>query len=253
VFCSEFAPGFLRGGDWNMLRAAVPTTALPTVVFAGFHPDFIYVHKANDSTRNVLGPMGPYHSAIAIFAFRSGLSEPQALTLFDAAIYQRLGYFQVWDEASKHLLAQSKAAGIDLAQDFVRWTRRGCFMHTMNHPKAHVLFDVARAALARAGIKTPELDFDEFAFDPLAREFVLPLYPPLGERLGLRGSTLFRQAQPGRGGRVLSLADFVAESYRSYRRLPRAMLANPRVDVLLADEELSGALGAFARERAVPS
>jgi Polysaccharide biosynthesis enzyme WcbI len=87
-----------------------------------------------------------------------------------------LGYFDMWVPACAGLLAHAKATGTDLSQDLLRWTRRGCFMYTVNHPKAYVLFDVASALLARAELSALEVDSDDYALDPLANEYVSPVY-----------------------------------------------------------------------------
>jgi hypothetical protein len=214
------------------------------IAFAGFHPDVI-VHPPDSAPSR--GPMGPYHSAIVLFAFLAGLSVEEAEVLFDRAVFQMLGYFDVWAPACAGLLAQAKATGIDLSNDLPRWTRRGCFMHTVHHPKAHVLFNVAHALLVRVSISTQDVDFDDYALDPLAGDYIYPVYAPIAEALSLKGGYLFKQPGPGSRCRFLVLRRFIEESYNTYRRQQRSRLALAnRVTGLLDHAEIARTLQDFA-------
>jgi Polysaccharide biosynthesis enzyme WcbI len=248
VFCSDFPSGFVRGGNSDALQEFVGTIIrFPLVTFAGFHPDIIGINKTPDGSRIVFGPMGPYHSAIVLFAFRAGFSVDEAEALFDRAVFNILGYFDMWEPACAGFLAHAKATGTDLSGDIVRWTRRGCFMHTVNHPKAYVLFDIARSMLARVGISTADLNFDDYAFDPLASNYVCPVYEPIAESLGIKGSYLFKQNRGiRRRGGFLLLRQFIEESYRTYGRLQRTQLENTRVSGVLDHADTVRMLREFA-------
>lgn len=251
AFCGDFPRGFLRGGDADALRERLPALGrFPVIAFAGFHPDLIALQRTPGRPRNVIGPMGPYHSAIVLFAYRAGLSADQAEALFDGLAFQLLGYFETWDPACAALLDYGRSMGIDLSRDLIRWTRRGCFMHTVNHPKPHVLFDIARIILARAGIAAPDIEFDDFVRDPLAAGQVWPVYGPIAESLGLKGSYLFKQADAGRRrGGFLGLRQFIAGSYKTYGRRPRRELEHPRVSGLLDHADTVRTLCDLARTK----
>jgi Polysaccharide biosynthesis enzyme WcbI len=252
AFCADFPSGFVRGGDSSTLQELVGTIVrFPVITFAGFHPDTIYIQYTSGITRNLPGPMGPYHSAITLFAFLAGLSAAEANALFHPMIFQRLGYFDIWEPGCTSLLAHAASTGIDLSNDLLRWTRRGCFMHTVNHPKAYVLFDLARTALKRVAIAPPDINFDDYALDPLAGDYVYPVYPPIAEWLGIKGSYLFKQTRAGRQkGGFLLLRQFIEESYRAYARVKPAMLQNARVGAWLDDGETVRTLRDFAASNA---
>ena len=237
AFCCDFPNGFVRGGNSDALQKRVARMMrFPLIAFAGFHPDIIGIEKASNGLLS--GPMGPYHSAIVLLAFLAGFSIDEAEALFDRTVFQKLGYFDVWDSACKLLLAHAEASGVDLSSDLLRWSRRGCFMHTVNHPKAFVLFDIARALLMRIGICPAPVNFDDYAIDPLASDFVWPVYTPIAESLDLQGSYLFRQRRADRrNGAFFGLRQFVTASFHTYASVQRAQLANARVTALLDDEE----------------
>lgn len=244
-FCSDFPKGFVRGGESADLFRVSKAKRYPLIAYGGFHPDFMYVHSGRYSTNNLTGPMGPYHSAVAVFAFVVGLPAGETERLYRRAVYERLGYFETWKRSTDYLLSHAKQTGIDLTQPYLRWSRKGCFMHTPNHPKAHVLFDLAGAMLAHVGLPVADLDFDQFALDPLASQMILPLYPEVAEEFGLRGSYLFRLPRAAGGG-ALTLREFIRRSYRAYDSVPKAALANARTDAMMADADLVRALRALA-------
>jgi hypothetical protein len=253
AFCADFGAGFLRGGDSRALIAASAARGFPTVVFAGYHPDFIYLDPTGP-LRNVKGPMGAYHSALTAYGFLSGLTPEQNLALFVPRVFERLGYLSLWDSSRENLLGWGREAGLDLAPALLRWARRGCFMHTINHPRAYVLFDMAQVLLRSVGLQGSDIDFDDFALDPLASDVVLPVYEPIAEHLGIRGSYYFRTSHPVRGGKcVLTLREFIAHSYEAYAKLPRKQISNPRIRSIMGDRELSDELQALAsaKERRV--
>jgi hypothetical protein len=251
VFCSEFGNGIFRDGDYRTLQDRVESLVrFPQIAFAGFHPDIVCIDQAPGERRPVEGPMGAYHSAIVMFAYLAGLLADEAEALFDAEVFGRLGYLDLWEPAQALFLAQARETGIDLAREFLRWTRRGCFMHTINHPKAYVLFDVAKAMLARIGLSGADLDFEDFSVDPLASGPIWPVYAPIAESLGLKGSFLFRTRQSGRHQAMsLSLRRFIHETYRAYGALPRHRLEQPRVRSLLEDADTARMLRDFARAK----
>ncbi len=251
VFCSEFGKGIFRDGDYRTLQDRVETILkFPEIVFSGFHPDIVCTDQAPGEWRAVEGPMGPYHSAIVMFSYLAGLSPEEAEALFDAEVFRRLGYFDLWAPAQALFLERAREAETDLAQEFLRWTRRGCFMHTINHPKAYVLFDLAKAMLARIGLSGADINFEDFSIDPLASDYIWPVYEPIAESLGIKGSFLFR-ARTGRRRHApgLSLRQFIRGAYERYSALERGQIRQQRVRGLLEDPDTVRILRDFAKTK----
>lgn len=251
VFAQPFAPGFMPPGDANAAAAIEARASLyPTIVFPAFHPDMVYVGDLRNLAEASLvpSPLGHYHSAIALQGFLSGLTEAQTVALYREEVFARLGYFDGWTGAAGDLLRGGEAIGFPLERELLRWTRRGAFMHVLNHPKLFVLGDLARRLAEGAGFAPQPIEVDDYLADDLARDVVWPVYAPIAEHYGIAGSYTFKGKPRGSGPPPLyDLSGLVAASFAIYRAEPRARLTCPRIDAWTA---LPDADAIFAAGRA---
>jgi hypothetical protein len=164
----------------------------PSLAFSAYHPDLILISDPTRGNQLVNCATGPYHSALALFAYRAGWPAEAALRLYRREVFAALGYFQVWRGAAEALLDQGRQFGLDLSADFLRWANRGCFMYSINHPKPHVLYDIARKLLRGVGLTSEPIDFDTYAVDDIVRGYVFPVYPEIAEFYGVSGSYIFK-------------------------------------------------------------
>lgn len=233
VFSSIYLPRFKDGGTIETLRADPKVRLIPTIVFAAYHPDLVHVGVQDAATLGGLisGPMGHSHSAITLFSYLSGFSQDQALRLFSATVFERLGYLDLWAESVAYLRNLGDQADYALDTHLTRWARRGCFMHSINHTKLYVAADLARGLLAKAGIPYGDCDLDAFLPDDLGGLGSWPVYPEIAEHYGVPGSALFFKAESRRTGpaRTMTRAAFVAAAYAGYDRRPRGDLVCQRV------------------------
>ena len=242
VYAQPIPPGFLPPGDPAAFAARA--AAYPTVVFPAFHPDMVYVGGGDGAGlaagRLLPSPLGNfYHSAIVLFAYLQGLDEARTVALFREEVFSRLGYLGGWEAAAQDFLRNAEAAGLGLEREFLRWSRRGSFMHVLNHPKLPVLGDIARRLLARGGIAPAEVEVGDYLADDLARDVIWPVYPPLAEHYGVPGSYLFKgRARPGEVPVLHDLPAFVTACFAAYRARPRAALACQRVDLWRGQAEV---------------
>jgi len=170
VFSHEFPPGHLRkGGVEDLRRRFSRLTIFPAVTFAAFQPDLVYLLDATRGQNPLNGPLRPYHSALAVFAYRIGLSLEQANALFNRNVYETVGYFDVWNSAAQEFLTYANNFGLDLSTEFTNWSRRGVFMYSIVHPKPYVLADLARRLFVKAGLAIRNQNLDDYAIDDLAR------------------------------------------------------------------------------------
>lgn len=235
VFATAFEAPFRDGGTFETLRAGVNLVPIPTIVFSAFHPDAIYVgdHIGGGAGRDIVyGPMGGYHSALALHGYLEGFTLEETGRLFGRETFARLGYLDVWPDAEAALLRLGRDAGYPLDDDLVRWARRGSFMHGINHPKMFVANDLARGLLAKAGLAHGECDLDSYVADPFIAAGTWPVYPDIAAYYGIAGSSLFLKAPSRRTGptRTMDLGAFLEASFASYARRPRARLVSPRTE-----------------------
>jgi len=241
VFALRHISNHLKGADSLALERLLPHTHwFPLFYFGGFHPDFIHL-QAEDAPRPITNVFGVAHSAIVAMAFRLGLPKSTAISLLREDVYEALGYFDVWQASWDEMIRVSKECGLDYTRDMVRWMRTGCFMHAPVHPRAHVMFDIARQLLTKAGIPTRDVDFPHYAVDRLADDVVLPVYPAIARRLGLKGDHVFKRAShPGPKNKpyFYTLDDFVTISYESYAKAGAAAVSHPRIEGWLRSPEI---------------
>jgi hypothetical protein len=217
----------------NLPELAGKVMRIPFIGFAAYHPDLVYINTTRDGAPDYLfGPMGHYHSAIAFWAYLRGLNAAETVSLFNAASYEALDYFNFWQTSRHGVLHEGEAAGLMLHENIERWTRGGCFMHSINHPKIRVFNDLAPEFLRRLGLpmvpEAAQFVVDEFAAGP-----VWPVYPEIAQRLAVEGSYLFKiergRAPAGRSVVMLDLRDFVEASFEAFGAYDRDQLTCERL------------------------
>ena len=203
---------------------------LPRLSYSGFHPDIVYIRHRD---RHLAGPMGEYHSSIVFWAWRAGLGREQAVQLFRPEVYEHLGFAAHHQAGYQALIEMGRMTQLSMAPLIDGWNRRGCWMHTVNHPTAWALADVVAAALRREGIQ-PLNATAAWVDDPLLRWPVWPVYPGIAEARGLEGNFSFKVDQgecpPHQPILVLDLEAFVDAAYKRYERTRGEPLSCARVD-----------------------
>jgi hypothetical protein len=184
---------------------------VPALSFRAFHPDLQNVFHAGQSVKT---PMDDYHSVIVFAAYKLGLDEKDTAALFRRDVYEDLGFFSIWDDEKQCLLTSFAKYGLDVRPEFVNWMRQGPFMHSMNHPKIHALYDLAvKVACKIPGAVIVRTDFAPQ--DNLVAASVYPVYPEIADRYGVgRGSKVFKVAY---SYKVISLEEFISGSFSAYR------------------------------------
>jgi hypothetical protein len=254
IFAHDFLDGHVRGGDSAELKRRIPrVTPTPALKFAAFHPDLVFIFDANQALHGfIFGPLGPYHSALGLFAYRAGLSVEEARALFNENVFQVVGYLDMWNEAARELIDSTKAGyGIDLSGDLMNWARRGVFMYSLVHPKSFVLFDLAKRMWEKVGLKPPATDFGYYEIHDLARAEIFPVYPPVAKVFGAQGGYLFKLQNhhlASSVGDFLTLPQYLSSSFKTFEKTGADRLGNPRVDAWLADQQTKSLLISLARE-----
>ncbi|KQP75780.1 hypothetical protein ASF41_14800 [Methylobacterium sp. Leaf111] len=244
VFTQFFPEGFVEGGNVHALGDNDPRLRLyPTILFPGYQPDMVLVGDvgALSASRLIASPTGPYHSAIVLCAYLEGLGLEETVKLFRESVYTRLGFYEAWNVAAAELLGSARDIMFPLEAELARWSRRGCFMHVLNHPKLFVLADIARRLATEAGLEPLPAQVEDYLPDDLAADVVWPLYPDLAVHYGLTGTMLFKDRARRGDPKLYDLRAFIAASFAIYRRhAPEALgcirvagwRANPAVRAL---------------------
>ncbi len=192
--------------------------------------------------------MGDANSAILLAAWRDGLREADAISLFREEVYEALGYFDTFALSEQALIEECAGIGLDVKPLLRGWLRRGTFASLPLHPSINVLADFAAALLSSAGL------YDgvalEGADDKLARGVVWPVFPEIARRIGLSGDYIF---WPKNGAstvrpdlKPMSLETFVQRTYSCWQITPPEITAFER----LSDARLKN-IGRFIKKRPV--
>ncbi|MFC2254074.1 WcbI family polysaccharide biosynthesis putative acetyltransferase [Labrys portucalensis] len=246
VFVQDVAFGNFPGANLERLRQDLPNVVeFPIIVFPAFHPDLVYVsNKKKENSNFILSPIGPYNSAIALYAYKRDYTVIETLNLFKENVYKRLGYFDFWDSSTDALLANGKRLGFDLTENLARWSREGCFMHSINHAKLIVLADIAQLLLDKVGIRARQNNWKDYVVDPAQMDAIWPVYTEVASKFAFNGSYIFKKPNYAlkENTQFFTLDTFVSKSFESYKHFPKTDLLCERVDQWLADESLAAFL-----------
>ncbi len=223
VVSSRFSDEYGPLATSVMRRAAKKFCRMPALRFRGFHPDMIYVQR---NGKFVTGPTGDYHSRIGVLGFLAGMSAGETAALYNRMVFRRLGYLDGFAVERALLEEQLREHGFDAQALLAEWLAQGCFMHSLNHPKIHVLLSVARAACAAMGLAParPDVTADGL-FDRLSFMTIHPVFPDIAAVAGVKPEGVFRRGMARDGSfEALSTEEFVAGCFEAYENVPPASL-----------------------------
>lgn len=203
----------------------------PDVVFFGFHPDLIQIKGLSKRDGKPAGPgikySGPHAqqasqwpSAIALWAFKSGLTAERAFGLFRPEVFREMGYFRAYADGIAAL--RTSFAMMGLSADGLDRLKGDVFMWGPAHPKMSVALAVGAALLEKLGVRAEPADsgLHDLLPDPLAAEYAYGCSPPIADELGVGGSWRSRigtNMYPNQGA-------FIADSFRAFDLFQRESL-----------------------------
>jgi hypothetical protein len=214
----------------------IPT---PNIYFSGFHPDMVFPSSAAGYRDDQ--PMVNANSAILLAAWREGIELGDAIGLFRDEVYDALGYYGFFGMATDALIEQCLLDGIDIQPRIPEWLEHGPFVYVPNHPRIHMLQDLAMLQLQRHKLHDGNLPVDLAVDDPLSRNLIWPVYPEIADRLGVGGDYIFRpKKRPGMTWSEAAPMDLEAFAERTYACYGRAApdcslfvrLTDPRLERL---------------------
>jgi hypothetical protein len=193
-----------------------PHADIPCFGFTGYHPDCCYV--AADGEHITDGPVGPYHSMIALAGYKEQIGPAATARFFNDRIYEQAGYYRQWEAQRDETTNYFARFGYDIGGIFRKASRGRSFMHTIDHPDIVLMTEMAKVVLRR--FDRPYREEAPAPVDALAN-VSWPIYPEVGERLGVAGDYRFR---PIDRYITLDLNEYLEEAFASFGRWDRSRL-----------------------------
>jgi hypothetical protein len=195
---------------------------IANLYYEGFHPDFCYLTTSEERFH---GPLGDYHSRIALASYLEGVSVDGVLSRYNPTEYERFGYF---DAAARSIAEQSRrdhTLDVPAAPIVAEAVKTGQAFLTFNHPSASLIWRysmaVAKALSWRFGIPLSGwVGGADTLPNHLAEHAICPVYPEIADRLGVAGSYRFKP--PGLPS--LTLRDFLTAEYAAFAAVGREKL-----------------------------
>lgn len=200
----------------------------PNLGFNAFHPDQCEVYRHPQLHIELTGALNVYHSSIAYYAWRAGMSAREACDHFRDEVYAALRFYDYWEASVQVLRNEGAAANLPVDHLVERWRARGCFVHSPQHPRLYVIADVARLVVQRMGIEPLPIEPADILHDLFGSGAVWPVYPEIAARLGMQGNYLFKPVNAGVSMmapvRHIDLGEFVDRSYAAFGSVDREQL-----------------------------
>ena len=155
---------------------------LPELWFRAFHPDIVYARQTSTGALTT----SHYNSAIAAWCYKHQVEKKKTLELFNADIFAKLGYFSRWDQEVLTMKERFAGCDVDFAEFFLSVKRRGAFMHSVNHPKAFALVEVAKRIALQMGAPRSILNH-HFEIGDALLGAAWPLYDEIAKFYSLEG------------------------------------------------------------------
>lgn len=206
-----------------------PVISISNITYRGLHPDITYV---GGISARAPGPIGDYHSKVALLGFLMGLSVAQTVKLYCNKIYETLGFYAEFEESSLELKRRDQNTTVPLGEDLEASLQHGVAFLSHNHPTSVLLAPyvnkiaawLAEQGLVRlTGLKLQPEEMINF----LACSSVFPVYPEIVQRHNLpyEGSYIFRTATLGdTPATPIGLYDFVAGEFEAFSHADRDFL-----------------------------
>lgn len=203
---------------------------LPVFYFPAFHPDIII--ETMTSGGMLLSPAGQLNSSIILYGYINELNIAQTIGLFTDPVFDRLGFYDYWEESKIASISNLQECGLEGNLIFEKWAVQGCFAYSVNQPKISAIGIAAEALIKRIGLTPLAFEQCDTPADPLEIHGSWPVYPEIAKRLNCEGGYDFKYGAPLPGERLktaIDLETFVRLSYDMYSQIPRDQIRGERL------------------------
>lgn len=186
---------------------------IPTIAFSAFHPDIQYGFANGAVVKSGLD--SDWNSRIMLWAYSNELSQGETENLFREDVFQALGYLDEWDRSSESLQKSFDECGFDYGRWMRSVQRTGVFMYGINHPMqiglSQLAVQIAEKVFPHSHVVIEDLH--TFTTDYLSH-IVWPVYPEIGDHLGVEGSYHWRVAR-----KHASLTEFIELCFSTWDKI----------------------------------
>lgn len=166
---------------------------LPSIHFAGFHPDLTIAYSAGRAVDGIFGT--PYQSAIGVWCWKQKMEAHEACRLFTPETMNKVGFDRSWTTAVARAREEFAESPISFTDFFLPLQASGkLFMHSFNHPHISAIAQLARGVARHLGANEADLrqPVESIVPDALGHGAVWPVYPGVAEALALPASSFWK-------------------------------------------------------------
>jgi len=206
---------------------------IPSISFAAFHPDIQYAFVNGLVIKS--GLESDWNSRVMLWAYLNGLTQGETEKLFREEVFQALGYFDEWYRSSETLKRSFDTCGFDYGRWLRSVQRTGVFMYGINHPMqiglSQLAVQIAEKVFPNSHVVIEDLH--TFTTDYLSH-IVWPVYPEIGDHLGVEGSYHWRVAR-----KHASLPEFIELCFSAWGKIElRKQRVNFIPSMTIEDDQL---------------
>jgi chloramphenicol O-acetyltransferase type B len=206
----------------------VPVFSISNLYFSGLQPDATYI---GGLSQRAPGPIGDYHSQLALLGYLLGLGVPQTVSLYCDIMYRYLGYYDAFQTSLDEMRSRDAHTDIPIGDLLESCVRQGVCFLSQNHPTSLLLapyINRISAYLAERGIvdKIGDIQAGELV-NYLAYSSVFPVFPEIAARhdMPYAGNYIFRSVtEYDVPGRVMDLERFVSGEFEAFRQADQKIL-----------------------------
>jgi hypothetical protein len=187
--------------DWGPLAAdrirdtfaGKAVTLISNLYYTGLHPDIVYI---GGMSQRLPGPLGDYHSRVALTGFLRGLPVETIRQMYTASIYERLGFFQAHAHSIAELTSREERHDVTVVPLIESMLRDRPLFMSVNHPTSHLIWAYGQK-IARHLADHHAVRLSHWAGGPdqmvnhLGNASVFPVYPEIGAYLGVTYPTSY--------------------------------------------------------------
>ncbi|GJD62814.1 hypothetical protein MPEAHAMD_2973 [Methylobacterium frigidaeris] len=189
---------------------------IANMYFSGLHPDLTYI---GGLSKRVDGPLGDYHSKLALLAYLRGYNVAEAFRLYTEKVYKIIGYFDVAEKSIEELKLREQNIDVQFSDILQENYREHPTFFSVNHPTSFMfdLYCQRISAWLEHNLDIKQSGFHKgalFSMNYLAGSAIFPVYPEISMHLNLKypGSYNFK---PG------TVGDDPVSTYNLYQMISR--------------------------------